>query len=131
MRTTSLLKVVSGIDVLSRRHNLPASPRKQQITAHSVGLALAPALHHVEVAQENIMTAIESPCILVCSIDMKTGFCFGCGRTRDEIAAWIGMTPEVRRAVMAELPARLETVERRPRRETRRTRMARERDALS
>jgi len=30
---------------------------------------------------------------------------------------------------MAELPARLETVERRPRRETRRTRIARERDA--
>ena len=73
------------------------------------------------------MTAIESPCILVCSIDMKTGFCFGCGRTRDEIAGWIAMAPEVRRAVTAELPARLETVERRPRRETRRARMARER----
>ncbi|RVB97265.1 DUF1289 domain-containing protein, partial [Mesorhizobium sp. M7A.F.Ca.CA.002.15.2.1] len=28
-------------------------------------------------AQEKVMTAIESPCILVCSIDMKTGFCFG------------------------------------------------------
>ena len=58
---------------------------------------------------------------------MKTGYCFGCGRTRDEIAAWIGMTSDQRRAVMAELPARLETVERRPRRETRRARMARER----
>jgi uncharacterized protein len=81
--------------------------------------------------QENIMTAIESPCILVCSIDMKTGFCFGCGRTRDEIGAWMGMTPETRRDVMAKLPARLETVERRPRRETRRSRMARERDVLS
>jgi uncharacterized protein len=73
------------------------------------------------------MTSIESPCILVCSIDMKTGYCFGCGRTRDEIAGWIDMAPEARRAVMAALPARLETVERRPRRETRRTRMARER----
>lgn len=74
------------------------------------------------------MTAIESPCILVCSIDLKTGFCFGCGRTREEIAAWIEMTPETRRYVMAELPARLAIVERRPRRETRRARMARERD---
>lgn len=73
------------------------------------------------------MTAIESPCILVCSIDMKTGYCFGCGRTREEIGAWLTMTPESRRAVMAALPARLETVERRPRRETRRTRLARER----
>lgn len=73
------------------------------------------------------MTAIESPCILVCSIDERTGYCFGCGRTRDEIGAWLTMTPETRRTVMAELPQRLETVERRPRRETRRTRMARQR----
>ena len=72
------------------------------------------------------MATIESPCILVCSMDIKTGFCFGCGRTRDEIAGWIEMTPDTRRAVMATLPARLETVERRPRRETRRSRMARE-----
>jgi uncharacterized protein len=72
------------------------------------------------------MSIIESPCILVCAIDMKTGFCFGCGRTREEIGAWSTMSPEVRRSVMAGLPDRLETVERRPRRETRRNRMARE-----
>ena len=71
--------------------------------------------------------SIESPCILVCSIDMKTGFCFGCGRTRDEIAGWMDYTPETRRQLMAEMPGRLETVERKPRRETRRQRMARER----
>lgn len=76
------------------------------------------------------MTAIETPCILVCSIDMVTGYCFGCGRTREEIGAWLDMAPETRRAVMAALPARLETVERKPRRETRRTRMARERGAV-
>jgi len=73
------------------------------------------------------MTAIESPCILVCSIDMKTGYCFGCGRTREEIATWMSMTGQERRAIMDELPARLETVERPPRRETRRRRLARER----
>lgn len=74
--------------------------------------------------------SIESPCILVCSMDLKTGFCFGCGRTRDEIAGWMGYTPEIRREVMAELPSRLETVERKPRRETRRQRMAREREDI-
>lgn len=84
-----------------------------------------------EEPKESFMAAIESPCILVCSIDRTTGYCFGCGRTQQEIGAWIEMTPEARRSVMAELPARLETVERRPRRETRRTRMARERDTLS
>jgi uncharacterized protein len=68
---------------------------------------------------------IESPCILVCSIDIKTGLCFGCGRTRDEIGNWSMITSERRREIMTELPARLETVERRPRRVTRRQMMAR------
>lgn len=72
------------------------------------------------------MTTIESPCILVCSIDQTTGYCFGCGRTREEIGAWMSMSPEARRATMTLLPARLATMERRPRRETRRARMARE-----
>jgi predicted Fe-S protein YdhL (DUF1289 family) len=72
------------------------------------------------------MTIIESPCILICKIDLKTGYCFGCGRTNAEIFAWIDMTPQDRRALMAELPARLATVVRPPRRETRRARMARE-----
>ena len=70
---------------------------------------------------------MESPCILVCSIDMTTGYCFGCGRTRDEIGAWALYSSAERQAIMAELPERLATVERKPRRETRRTRMARER----
>lgn len=72
------------------------------------------------------MSEVESPCILVCSIDIKTGYCFGCGRTSGEIASWLDYTPQKRRAVMAELPDRLATVERKPRRETRRARMARE-----
>ncbi|SIQ14560.1 hypothetical protein SAMN05880582_101902 [Rhizobium sp. RU20A] len=70
---------------------------------------------------------MQSPCILVCSIDLVTGYCFGCGRTRDEIGGWIGYTNAERSAIMAALPARLETVERKPRRETRRSRLARER----
>lgn len=74
--------------------------------------------------------SIESPCILVCSIDLKTGYCFGCGRTRDEIAGWMSYSAQERRSVMEELPARLETVERKPRRETRRQRIARERAGL-
>ncbi len=74
------------------------------------------------------MSTIESPCILVCAIDMKTGYCFGCGRTREEIGTWSVMSPETRRTVMADLPARMEAIERRPRRETRRGRMAREKE---
>lgn len=72
--------------------------------------------------------AIQSPCILVCSIDMATGFCHGCGRTRDEIGAWTLYSHEQRRQIMDTLPARIETIEKKPRRETRRQRMARLRE---
>ncbi|MFN7024872.1 MAG: DUF1289 domain-containing protein [Pseudorhizobium sp.] len=68
-----------------------------------------------------------SPCVLLCAIDDKTGYCFGCGRTRGEIAGWMDFTDQERRTLMETLPARLEAVERKPRRETKRQRLARER----
>jgi len=106
--------------------------RKWSQVAVFAGLALNLVLHHVETIEGTFaMAAIESPCILVCSIDRATGYCFGCGRTQAEIGTWTEMTSEKRQSVMAELPARLETVERKPRRETRRSRMARERNTPS
>jgi predicted Fe-S protein YdhL (DUF1289 family) len=49
---------------------------------------------------------IESPCIKLCIIDPKTRQCAGCHRTIDEIGAWGSMKPEIRRAIMDELPER-------------------------
>ena len=49
---------------------------------------------------------IESPCVKVCVVHPESGLCLGCHRSIDEIAAWSSMTPEARRAVMAELPGR-------------------------
>lgn len=49
---------------------------------------------------------IESPCVKVCLVDPATGLCLGCFRTLDEIAGWSTMSPEARRAVLADLPAR-------------------------
>jgi uncharacterized protein len=73
---------------------------------------------------------MQTPCILVCSIDMNTGYCFGCGRTREEIGEWTLFSDEQRSEIMGLLPERLATVERRPRRETLRKRLARERSAV-
>ncbi|HEY0124326.1 MAG TPA: DUF1289 domain-containing protein [Rhizobium sp.] len=71
-----------------------------------------------------------TPCILVCSIDLNTGYCFGCGRTREEIGGWMTYSDAERLDIMQVLPERLATVERKPRRETRRQRLARERSAV-
>jgi uncharacterized protein len=49
---------------------------------------------------------IESPCVKICVIHPETRLCLGCHRTAEEIGAWSNMTPEARRQVMAELPAR-------------------------
>ncbi|AYO81694.1 DUF1289 domain-containing protein [Methylobacterium brachiatum] len=48
-----------------------------------------------------------SPCTKVCVLDAASGLCRGCGRTRDEIAAWGGMPEAKRRAIMAGLGARM------------------------
>ncbi|HHH89504.1 MAG TPA: DUF1289 domain-containing protein [Aliiroseovarius sp.] len=52
----------------------------------------------------------DSPCIKICVLDRKSGFCLGCLRTGDEIAAWPAMSPEARRALLADLPARRDLV---------------------
>lgn len=49
---------------------------------------------------------IESPCIKLCVMHPGEGICMGCYRTLSEIGGWSQMSPEARRAVMAELPAR-------------------------
>ncbi len=70
------------------------------------------------------MTEISSPCILICSIDDKTGYCFGCGRTGEEIADWMNYSEKLRLSIMSSLEQRMTTIARKPRRVTRRKKMA-------
>lgn len=50
--------------------------------------------------------APRSPCISVCRMDAASGWCEGCLRTIDEIAAWSLLDADEQRAVLAALPAR-------------------------
>lgn len=36
---------------------------------------------------------IESPCKLICTLDITSGVCTGCGRTRADIAGWTHYSP--------------------------------------
>lgn len=49
---------------------------------------------------------IESPCVNICVIHPEARLCTGCLRSIDEITQWSRMTPETRRAIIAELPDR-------------------------
>jgi predicted Fe-S protein YdhL (DUF1289 family) len=42
---------------------------------------------------------VASPCVSVCAIDPARGWCIGCYRTLDEIAAWIDLDSAGRLAV--------------------------------
>ena len=50
--------------------------------------------------------SIPSPCISVCRLHPATGWCEGCARSIDEIAAWGRLDDAGKRAVWALLPAR-------------------------
>jgi len=47
-----------------------------------------------------------SPCNKVCRIDPANGFCLGCGRTGEEIGAWLSFSPAAKRTLLAELAHR-------------------------
>jgi predicted Fe-S protein YdhL (DUF1289 family) len=53
-----------------------------------------------------VKPSLETPCINVCLLDERTGYCVGCGRSIREIAGWASMTELERRAIMRELPER-------------------------
>lgn len=53
---------------------------------------------------------VPSPCINVCRMNAATGWCEGCLRTIDEIAAWSTLDGRAKRAVWKLLPARREAL---------------------
>jgi predicted Fe-S protein YdhL (DUF1289 family) len=58
-------------------------------------------------------------------MEPDSGFCIGCGRTRDEIASWISLSPSERETVTGQLGHRLANLTRNKRRKGgRRNRLA-------
>ena len=53
---------------------------------------------------------VASPCINVCRMDPASGYCEGCRRSLDEIACWSLYTAAEKRAVLALLPARKQSL---------------------
>lgn len=49
---------------------------------------------------------VPSPCVNVCRMSPLTGWCEGCLRTLDEIAAWSTLSDDGKRAVWARLDER-------------------------
>ena len=50
--------------------------------------------------------AVASPCISVCQMDERSGWCAGCLRTLDEIALWSVLDDSDKREVLVELSRR-------------------------
>lgn len=58
---------------------------------------------------------IRSPCVNVCEIDRRSGWCRGCARTLDEITAWPLASEAERLTITGLLPARRQQLARRRR----------------
>jgi hypothetical protein len=52
------------------------------------------------------MSKVKSPCIDICKVDLRSGWCRGCLRTRDEIKRWKGISKKKRLKVLRALPVR-------------------------
>ena len=61
----------------------------------------------VRATAENDHEAVLSPCISVCRMDAVTGWCEGCFRTLDEIAAWSRQDDAAKRQVWCLIEQRL------------------------
>ena len=53
-----------------------------------------------------------SPCIDICQFSGKTGWCRGCGRTRDEVRRWKSIKPFAKTAILKDLARRIAIIER-------------------
>jgi len=49
---------------------------------------------------------VRSPCINVCAIDRRSGWCEGCARSIDEIMRWPLASEDERTTILAALPGR-------------------------
>lgn len=55
-------------------------------------------------------TFVPSPCINVCQVDVERGWCTGCLRTLEEIALWSQSSEDEKRAVLARLASRRQSL---------------------
>ena len=52
-------------------------------------------------------TPIKTPCIQICAVDGRTGWCLGCGRTLSEIGKWSRFDDGERETILTGLPQRI------------------------
>jgi len=52
------------------------------------------------------MSEVASPCIQICRMNDRTGYCIGCSRTLAEIAAWRDLSEPEKTRIVASLAGR-------------------------
>ncbi len=59
------------------------------------------------IAARLVATNVPSPCISVCRMDARTGWCEGCYRSLDEISQWSQLDDAGKRALWLQIEQRL------------------------
>ena len=50
--------------------------------------------------------SVPSPCVMICTLDSKSGMCDGCHRTMDEIREWMILSREEKLGVLEKIEQR-------------------------
>jgi uncharacterized protein len=109
---TQLFKSLAGV-ILDRRRAAANPLLESGVASHSADGTMSDEQQR-QLAREKrreerrrlLASGPPSPCISVCQIDPKTGWCIGCHRTIDEIRDWIISPPDERQKILDALPAR-------------------------
>ena len=70
-------------------------------------MTLALLAKRARLVRRGLVDEVPSPCVSVCRMDAITGWCEGCRRTLDEIAAWGRMDEAGKQSVWALIEWRL------------------------
>ena len=94
-----------------RRRRRPRRPRSTISSASSTSCRTssqnsARSPDHAMADGPPPLRRVMSPCIGICTIDRKSGFCLGCKRTIDEIGRWAMLDDPERQAIIDQLPGR-------------------------
>ena len=85
----------------------PVADLAVDVDEESLALQHAISLVTIRARTVDTETEVPSPCISICRMNVKTGLCDGCFRTRGEIAAWSGADNDSKRATWKVIEQRM------------------------
>ena len=100
------LQWLTGAPIADLAVDVAAEVEDEKLALQRAICLVALRAHTVDAAAD-----VPSPCISVCRMSAATGWCEGCFRTRDEIAAWSRADDNSKRGIWSAIEQRMATMQ--------------------